>query len=371
MALLVVSCLAGSCKGVSDSEAGEVRGISTTDSESSRDADAVSTGGTSTSSSKKRTTATTGNTARGGASTTSRGEGGTSSAGIVKGSEIPSTSASFGGDTGETTTSTASDGCPDLASWTEAVHFVLKASWDASSATLAGSADIEVLTLVKLTADGNNLGGPTRGCRTGIPPAQLSAAGQIVTGGSKMLTDIPDSVWDSPSMGTADCKGTQSGPGISSSIEYGFTALIGVTLSDENGPWPSSGSGLKTDDVDGDGNPGFTSTPKSGNGYVLPPTGLGVLGSAPSADKVFIVSRNIASLSGTRTSCDEHSGKATFSSFDNHVVGCHTKSGNCTTSQVDFCDQNRPVYKINSATYTARRVPDDTTCEEVRTMFSN
>ena len=145
---------------------------------------------------------------------------------------------------------------------------------------------------------------------------------------------------------------------------------FGVTLGDAQGAWPASGAGLKTDDADGDANPGITSVPKNGGGYVLPPTGLGILGSAPTADRVYVVNRNIISLSGSRTSCDEHVGTASFPAFDNHVVGCHTKNGNCNASQVDFCDQNRPLYKINSAAYTARRVPDSTTCAEVRALFS-
>jgi len=357
---LVLTGLAVSCSGASNSEVSASGGATA-------DANGNTTGGV--------TASGTGATVTGGAPTTSNATGGAPTTSNATGGAPNTSNGGSGGSSNATSGTGASPGtggCPALATWTEAVRFVLKASWDANSAALAGTADIEVMSLVKLTADGNILAGPTRGCRTIMPANQLSAAGQIVTGGTKILTDIPDSVWDAPSMSnhTASCTGKQSGVGVSSTVQYAWTSLIGTTLSDPNGAWPASGAGMATVDVDGDGNPGFTCTPKSGDGFVLPPTGLGLMGSAPTSDKVYLVNRNIISLSGTRTSCDEHSGTATFSAFDSHVVGCHTKNGGCTASQVDFSDQMRPLYKISSATYKARRVSDTASCKDVRDAFS-
>lgn len=356
---LVLTGLVVSCSGASNSEVSASGGTTS-------DAYGSTTGGV-TASGTGTGAPTTGN-ATGGVPTTSN-----ASSGGAPTTSNASSSGSSNATGGTAGASLGTDGCPALATWTEAVRFVLKASWDANAAGLAGTADIEVMSLVKLTADGNTLAGPTRGCRTVMPANQLSGAGQIVTGGTKILTDIPDSVWDAPSMAnhTAPCTGTQSGMGVSSTVQYGWTSLIGTTLSEPNGAWPASGAGMAIVDVDGDSKPGFTCTPKSGDGFVLPPTGLGILGSAPTSDKVYLVNRNIISLSGTRTSCDKHAGTATFSAFDSHVVGCHTKSGDCTASQVDFSDQMRPMYKINSATYEARRVPDTATCQDVRDAFSS
>ncbi|HMA94225.1 MAG TPA: hypothetical protein VKP30_16150, partial [Polyangiaceae bacterium] len=365
-AALILIGLAVCCSGVSNSEQGDAPADELTVNQD------TASGGSSAANSTKSSVGLTTRIAIGGAS--HRDSGASSRSGGSSNAATPTDFFAEGGSSGandKTGVTTSNDGCPGDTTWTEAVRFLLKSSWPATSAAVAGAADIEVLALVKLSVDGDKLVGTTRGCRTVMPPAQLSAAGQIVTGGTTMLTDLPDAVWDAPSMGTADCAGKQSGSGISSHVEYGWTALIGVTLSDAHGAWPASGAGLKTDDADGDGNPGITSVPKNGGGYVLPPTGLGILGSAPTADKVYVVNRNIISLSGTRSSCDEHAGTASFPAFDNHVVGCHTKNGACSASQVDFCDQNRPLYKINSATYSARRVPESTTCAEVRALFSS
>lgn len=365
-AVLILTGLAACCSGVSNSEQGDAPADELTVNQE------TASGGSSAANSTKSSGGLTTRIAIGGAS--HRNSGASTRSGGSSNAATQTDSFAEGGSSGAsdmTGVTTSNDGCSGDTTWTEAVRFLLKSSWPATSAAVAGAADIEVLALVKLSVDGDKLVGTTRGCRTVMPPAQLSAAGQIVTGGTTMLTDLPDAVWDAPSMGAADCAGRQSGSGIASRVEYGWTALIGVTLSDAQGAWPASGAGLKTDDADGDGNPGITSVPKNGGGYVLPPTGLGILGSAPTADKVYVVNRNIISLSGTRSSCDEHAGTASFPAFDNHVVGCHTKNGACSASQVDFCDQNRPLYKINSATYSARRVPESTTCAEVRALFSS
>jgi hypothetical protein len=302
--------------------------------------------------------------------------GGTSLGGGGWGAANPGTaggSISPGGSGGTTTPSggggsVTPSGCT-ATTWTEGVHLVLKATWAANSAGVAGTGDIFVWALTQLTVSGNALSGKLRACGTQLPPATLNAAGQLVTGGTKILVEIPDSVWDGPGMLGADVTGQQSGTDASSTIQYAFSSLIGLTLPDPNQAWPSSTAGLSTSDVDGDGLPGFTAIPKKGDGFVLPPTGLGLLGSAPSADQVYLVSRNNMSLSGTRTSCDAHSGTADVTAFDNHVIGCHTAGGECTASQTDFCDQNRMIYQIRSATYEARRLADTATCADVHATF--
>jgi hypothetical protein len=100
---------------------------------------------------------------------------------------------------------------------------------------------------------------------------------------------------------------------------------------------------------------------------VQPPTGLGFLGSAPSADKLYLSSRTVVSLDGKLTSCADVAGTAKIAFFDSHVVGCHVKNGgDCTPSQIDFVDQSRTLYKITGATFTAKKIADDATCADAR-----
>ena len=55
------------------------------------------------------------------------------------------------------------------------------------------------------------------------------------------------------------------------------------------------------------------------------------------------------------------------SAFDSHVMGCTVGGGkDCSDSQTDFVDQNRMKYQVKSATFTAKRVPDNATCADVR-----
>jgi prepilin-type processing-associated H-X9-DG protein len=119
-------------------------------------------------------------------------------------------------------------------------------------------------------------------------------------------------------------------------------------------------------DADGDTKPGFTAVPRSGGGYVAPPTGLGIFGSAPTADKLYLVWRTVVSLAGNFTSCEEQSGTANVTFFDSHVVGCHVAAGDCAAAQTDFVDQSRTLYKPGSATFVAKKVPDGASCADVR-----
>ena len=82
---------------------------------------------------------------------------------------------------------------------------------------------------------------------------------------------------------------------------------------------------------------------------------------------MYLASRTVVGLHGMLTSCTEGSGTADITAFDSHVVGCRVKDGNdCTPAQTDFVDQSRTIYKIASATFTIKQVPENASCEEVR-----
>jgi len=187
-------------------------------------------------------------------------------------------------------------------------------------------------------------------------------------------------------MPTYASTGTQTGWSPPSTFSIAPTlALIGLALPSGTDPatyaWPSSSwdfpSGTTFPDQDGhtgDGTVGIMATPLDGSGDVYPPTAIGLGGSAPSADKVYIATRTQVALSGAWTSCTTLSGTADVSLFDNHVVACHIHGAStCTTgaanTQADFLDQNRTVYKPGTATFTAQALASAATCADALTAL--
>jgi hypothetical protein len=332
----VASAVAG-CGGGSDSEVATGGQSSSAGSSSSQGGDAA-------------TGASTGAGARGGsAGTSSAPEGG-------------STDASEGGATAD-----PGGDCEARQSWTEAIHYTLDVTWPGTTAGEKGSGKINIWSRLTFTASGNTLDVGVHACGSVLPETNLTVAGQFATGGKKVLIEVAESVWDAPSIPITKASGKQSGFASGSSVEFSYVSQLGVKLADPMMAWPASGADLETFDLEGDGASGYTATPRSGGGYVLPPTAVGLGGSAPAADKVYLVSRQGMTLKGKRTACDAHSGTAEVSAFDNHVVGCHIKDGkDCDEGQVDFVDQNRMRYMVSSAKYEAKIVADDASCGDVR-----
>jgi hypothetical protein len=257
--------------------------------------------------------------------------------------------------------------CEAKTTWTEALHYMLDVTWPGTTAGEKGTGKIDIWSRVQFEATGKELEVGLHACGSVLPETKLTVAGKIATGGEKVLIEVEGSVWDAPSIPITKASGKQSGFELGSSVEFSYVSLLGVTLADPKATWPDSGDELTTVDLEEDGWPGYTATPRNGGGYVLPPTAVGLAGSAPSADKVYLVSRQAMTLKGKRTACDAHSGTATVAAFDNHVVGCHIEGGDeCKPAQSDFVDQNRMRYAVSSATYEAKVVADDATCAEVR-----
>lgn len=295
---------------------------------------------------------TGGSSATGGAGAASTGSGGSASgSGGVAGT---------GGSAG------ISGGCPTRAMFTEAAHAVLEVTWQAGAATMGGSGQVHLWTRNVFTVAGNKLTGTAQACGSVLPPTGLSG----LVGGGMILIEIPNAAWDSTAMARYPASGTQSGWDVGSTVSYDDAVLVG--LDSTNSPtaaWPASYTGIMgANDPDGDNIPGLTALPRNGGGYVLPPTSTigAVLGGAR-ADKVHIVTRNVAAPMLTRTSCDEASGMANVTRFDNHVIGCHVSgAGDCDASQIKFIDDNRTVYAVGSATMKTKIVADGASCADVR-----
>ena len=276
---------------------------------------------------------------------------------------------STGGSAGAGGSGMDAGGCPMYSNVTLAVHIIIDVTWPGALATNPGMGKVHLWNRAKMDVNGLNLTGKVNSCGTTLPDIILNAVGAIAAGGEKVSIEIPFAAWDAPSIPVFDQKGTFGGwnPGDAVDMEY-VTALVGLTMTDPfNAPWPATYNTIMGQDAEGDGKLGITGVPKTGNGYVNPPTSLGVFGSAPAADRVYIASRNVLALKGTRTSCDDQAGMVNVKFFDNHVIGCHnTLNAECDANQVKFVDDSRTVYMPAGASFVAKKVPDTSTCAEIR-----
>jgi hypothetical protein len=240
-------------------------------------------------------------------------------------------------------------------------------TWEGTTAAEGGSGKINIWSRVTYKVNGDKLDVGLHACGSVLPETKLNGVGKIAAGGDKILIEVEESVWDAESIPITMASGKQSGVDVGSDVEFSYVSLLGATMADPSGAWPEAGADMDAVDLEGDGSKGYTATPRKGGGFVLPPTSLGLGGSAPSADKVYLVSRQAMTLKGKRSACDAHSGTATVTSFDNHVVGCHISGGaECNASQAEFVDSNRMKYKASNATYEAKAVADDASCADVR-----
>jgi len=145
----------------------------------------------------------------------------------------------------------------------------------------------------------------------------------------------------------------------------GETNLIGMSAP-ATGAWPSSASAVTEVDMDADGEPGVTALSKTPPTYSYVPTTI--IPSLPDfdlvrADKLYMAIRFVTtSLSGAMSSCSSASGSTNSVNveyMDSHILGCHVfggadgGAGDCNALQATFVDDNRPVFTVDSASFTA------------------
>jgi prepilin-type processing-associated H-X9-DG protein len=261
-----------------------------------------------------------------------------------------------------------SGACVGTPKFTEAIHVIIDVTWPSTPVSPAGTGKVHLWTKSELMAMGTALTGQMQPCGAVFPEVPLSGPAMIAAGGSRVLVDVPDAVWDAPGVPRFPVMGSQA-MSIGGAVELQWSVRLGVTLSDPRAPWPDSYQMLTTVDIDKDGSPGYTVSPSTSAPYVLPPTSL-MVGTPPLADRLYLASRDYITISGTRSSCFQQSGTADVSFLDGHVVGCHVKSGaDCTPTQTDFMDAGRLKFQVKSATFESRRVSTDATCAEIRNVM--
>jgi len=309
--------------------------------------------------------------AGGGAATTSSTTGATTSSATVS-----TTTGGAGG--GSTTGGGGAPGaggagmgaCSPLTSVTLGVHVIMDVSWTGDNIRIvAGTGKVHLWNRAKLAINGTMVSGDeTAACGSTLPEFMLGTIGGFVVGGTKVQVLIPDQIWDSPAMPKFHSQGTLSSWSVGGAADLDPTvALVGVTMANPMGPWPTAAAinmQMAAVDADADMKPGFTATSRNDTPYTYPPTAT--LGGAK-ADLIYIATRTVVALHGHLTTCDDISGTANVTMFDNHVVGCHVfNGGECDATQADFVDTSRTIYTPTGATFTAKKLADGATCAAVR-----
>lgn len=211
----------------------------------------------------------------------------------------------------------------------------------------------------------------TRPCGIFLPDLQTT----IFNFFQKYGIRFPDSLFDKGSIPETDF--TFTADLTTNPITFGtdvFAIVIGTDLADAaNAPWPAA-SAMTLRDDDHDGNPGITVTPVTTNGYSLPPANL-ITGEL--ADLVYIATRTVSALHGRILSCDKLEADVTIQTvngkpgIDSTVVGCRKQGGQpCAANEASFVDGARPQFTPKApGTMTIVRVPENTTCADVRNRF--
>jgi hypothetical protein len=246
---------------------------------------------------------------------------------------------------------------------------VLDVVWPSTTANAGGTGQIVIWLMANYDIhDDLTVTGITYTCGNQTPPIPLSRIGSLSEGlpsgqqGTIQIAFDP-SVWaavmdgtgpgkiNAPIEGTAELGGWNLG---SSLAIHPTNSVFGLPPSSPyyapTAQWPASASAFAASDLvdgDNDGKPGITATPVSGNGLILPATGVELTAPfAPQADELYVVLRTQLSLYGIGTSCTEIQGTAAVQLLNNHVIGCHLANdgGECSSAQADFIDQNTTVY---------------------------
>ena len=253
----------------------------------------------------------------------------------------------------------ASGDCPVRATFSYSEHTILNVSWPAGLATMGGTGVVHTWSKTTFTANGNTLSATAKACgRTSSGDADRSC------GRGKHPGRHPECVVGRAHDAEIHVSGHAIGLERGEYDQLHHQCVIGFTT-DPGPTWPTANTGIMgTVDADGDGTPGLTAAPRTGGGFVAPPTSIL---QTSRVDKVYLATRNSTSVMLTRTACDEFSGTVTFTHFDNHVMGCHVMGGQeCTAAEATFVDNNRTIFQVSSATNQIKTVPDNATCADVR-----
>ncbi|HEX4445081.1 MAG TPA: hypothetical protein VH044_00030 [Polyangiaceae bacterium] len=250
-------------------------------------------------------------------------------------------------------------------SGTWAVKISVALAWPSSLALATGSGTLQVWAMLKGTQSGNSIPATVGICGITLPDFPSSS----IAGNELYGLMFPNTLFDHapaflPTVSTTITLGGTT-PGSTWSVPT-IAFLLGLTLTNPvTDAWPSTPETVSQVDMDQDTKFGITVPYKSGGSYSFVPVNIS---KSVRADKAYLAARLAASFSATlSTGCTGVTGTATVTSFDTHIGGCeHSTGGDCTTTESDFTDSNRPAYTAGAATLALVKVAAAATCADVR-----
>jgi hypothetical protein len=253
------------------------------------------------------------------------------------------------------------------------VKLSIPVTWPSSLALAGGSGTLQVWTMLTATQSGNSVSAGLVPCGITLPDfPSSSVAGNEIYG----LT-FPNTLFDHvPSyLPTVSTTITLGGTSPGSTLTMPTVAfLLGLTLTNPvTDAWPSTPESVSEVDMDQDTKVGITvpyktGSPPAGGTYSFVPVNLA---KSTRSDQAYLATRLATSFSGTLSGCTSVTGTATIASFDTHIIGCELSggAGNCTQTESDFTDTNRPAYTASTGTLGVVEVATTATCAVVRSAL--
>jgi len=307
----------------------------------------------------------------GGADTGSVADSSATDTGSGGGGDASANDATSNADAANEASTDAGSGCDLTGTWGAKV--IVNVSWGGGTSLLtADTGNVELWGLLQGTQSGTTVSGTLQPCGIETPDFQSGLLGETYG------TTFPDSLFDHtppyiPSISsTVTLSGTAPGASYTTPKQ---AILLGIALTDPTGVWPNLGQAQADQvDMDQDSKPGVTADAKTGatgegGTYSYPPLALpGLFTPPPRADRLYMALRAVAAFNGTLVSCTQASGAASVASLDDHIIGCHVQGAttDCTSNETTFVDQNRPVFTVNSATFTTTKLSAGAACPDVR-----
>ena len=270
------------------------------------------------------------------------------------------------------------DSC-DL-SGTFGVRMELDIEWDAVriaglTAIQGGSQTLSSWSLRRQTHDGTTIRTETQACGEDWP--QLCS--QLLS--LAFTQEVPVSAYSRSGMPRTTSTFELDGPAvIGSSVTSALERrILGLSLGDPAMTWPSSydDAAITWLDHDGDGHPGITGiVPQSGSssrcGFPYSP--LPIPATFELVQSLYQGTRLQTQLDGRIVDCDTIEGDVRGPRggppvLDVHVIGCDKieGGGECTPQEIVSLDETVVnIQDIVAARFVAVRVPDNTTCEQLR-----
>ncbi len=233
--------------------------------------------------------------------------------------------------------------------------------WDDSLGIVGGSGEFYVWSRIQVTMNGTTGVTQTQPCGSQLPILTTTA----VAGSVKVLAEIPFTAYENPAM--PKISGTLTKEGSMLAVDPGLF-LMGLQMTDPEGPWPTIEQvpQIMGVDADGDGKPGITSVPRSTPGFTLSPTSIL---QTKYADGVYGVQRFAFTAVASDEGCPEVvMGTANVRYYDTRVIGCHIQGGGeCAADEVTFINQARPPQTAAmQGKWASKVLPVDATCADVR-----